>query len=515
MPTVFISYSHKDEAWKDRLVAQLAVLESEEGFDIWDDRRISAGQDWYSEIEAAMSRAAVAVLMISPDSLSSRFIKAKEIPPLLERREQEGLHVIPVIVRPCPWQRIGWLSAIQARPKDGRPLSAGTEYEIDAALAAIAVEIADLIQPADPSPPPPVAPHPLTPHLPDGMIPAIEHPIRMEFVRVAGDRPLRMGTPDGQVQDMLKRFDWAKEFQEKGYFKREQPASVVRVPPFAIGRCPVTNAQYAVFVEATGHPAPQHFGDWGLPPRGKEDHPVVNVSWHDAVAFTKWLSEATGRAFRLPTEAEWEKAARGTDGRLWPWGDEWPSGVKRANTADGGPGDTTPVGAYSPQGDGPYGCADMAGNVWEWCSTKWRNDYTTPADEGPGGDDRRVVRGGSWSTFGGTPAAPAVSGPGPTSSSFLWGFGWLRPYRILVSDFWLLGVLVAEFWGWGLGKGLRPFPSCAAGGCGTPWPAWRSQGRRKREGAEGRALPWPGRTREARRTRRMSRRPSRLYDMSR
>ncbi len=145
---------------------------------------------------------------------------------------------------------------------------------------------------------------------------------------------------------MLKRFDWAKGWDEKGYFKPEQPASMVRVAPFAIGRYPVTNAQYAAFVETTGHPAPEHFGDWGLPPPGKEDHPVVNVSWLDAIAFTEWLGRESSRSVRLPTEVEWEKAARGADGRLWPWGDEWDP--VRANTAEGGPGELTPVGGVLP-----------------------------------------------------------------------------------------------------------------------------------------------------------------------
>jgi formylglycine-generating enzyme required for sulfatase activity len=111
----------------------------------------------------------------------------------------------------------------------------------------------------------------VTPHIAHTDPLLITDPIRMEFVRVDDGRPLRMGTPPGQVQDMLKRFDWAKAWDDE--FKSEQPASVVRVAPFAIGRYPVTNAQYAAFVEATGHPAPAHFGDWGLPPPGEEDHP--------------------------------------------------------------------------------------------------------------------------------------------------------------------------------------------------------------------------------------------------
>ena len=90
---------------------------------------------------------------------------------------------------------------------------------------------------------------------------------------------------------------------------------------------------------------------------------MVHVFWHDAVAYFNWLAEVTSKPYRLPSEAEWEKGARGSDGRIYPWGDQWD--VKRCNSLESGKRDTTPVGAYT-QGASPYGCLDMAGNVWEW-----------------------------------------------------------------------------------------------------------------------------------------------------
>jgi formylglycine-generating enzyme required for sulfatase activity len=178
----------------------------------------------------------------------------------------------------------------------------------------------------------------------------------------------------------------------------EQPQHPATLADFYIGKQEVTNAQYAAFVEATGHATPDHWGS-GRVPEGKEDHPVVNVSWNDAVAFTQWLGEETGMAFRLCTEAEWEKACRGTESPIYPWGDTFDP--DKANTYEGGeagPTETTPVGSYSPAGDSPYGVADMAGNVWEWTSSLYR-DY--PYDPDDGREDltisgSRVLRGGSF-----------------------------------------------------------------------------------------------------------------------
>jgi WD40 repeat protein len=140
MPSVFISYSHKDEVWKDRLASHLGVLEKQELLDLWDDRRIEAGEEWFEEIEAAIEDADVAVLLVSADFLNSRFILEEEIPRLLQRRADDGLKVFPVIVRPCLWERIDWLSRLQLRPKGGKPLAKfGNAWE--APLTQIAGEI--------------------------------------------------------------------------------------------------------------------------------------------------------------------------------------------------------------------------------------------------------------------------------------------------------------------------------------------------------------------------------------
>jgi tetratricopeptide (TPR) repeat protein len=144
-PTVFISYSHQDETWKDQLVRQLKVLELEGAFEVWEDRQIAAGDGWRSEIETAMARARAAVLLISADFLISEFIRGTEVPQLLQGRAKDGLRIIPLIVRPCPWRRIPWLAEIQGRPTDGRPLAEGSPVQIEKDLCALAEEIADLL----------------------------------------------------------------------------------------------------------------------------------------------------------------------------------------------------------------------------------------------------------------------------------------------------------------------------------------------------------------------------------
>ncbi len=176
----------------------------------------------------------------------------------------------------------------------------------------------------------------------------------------------------------------------------EKPARKVYLDAFYIGRYPITNAQYKRFVEATGHESP-YASTGRLVPKGKEDHPVVNVTWDDVRAYCEWVSDETGQVLRLPTEAQWEKAARGTRSRKYPWGHKFDK--DKCNTLESGIRDTTPVGKYSPAGDSPYGVADMAGNVWEWTSSLHKH-YPYSADDGredPTAKGDRVLRGGSFS----------------------------------------------------------------------------------------------------------------------
>ncbi len=157
MPKVFISYSHNpDERWKDKLLSHLQVLNTA-GLDlsVWDDRRISSGDEWRAEIKDAIETCHVAVLLISRQFLTSSFIMGEEVPPLLKRRKEGGLRVIPVILSPCQWQHHRWLEPIQARPKNAAPLSGMNEHQAEDALCQLAGEIWNLADqtPAHPSAP--------------------------------------------------------------------------------------------------------------------------------------------------------------------------------------------------------------------------------------------------------------------------------------------------------------------------------------------------------------------------
>jgi formylglycine-generating enzyme required for sulfatase activity len=209
-----------------------------------------------------------------------------------------------------------------------------------------------------------------------------------QLVRIPAG-PFLIGSTDAQIEQAIQA-GLGEEFA-----RREYTQHTLELPAYQIGKYPVTNTEYQAFVKGTGHTSPRHW-EGGNYPEEKGDHPVVFVSWHDSVAYCAWLSERTGKTYRLPSEAEWEKAARGDDGRIYPWGEAFDP--QKCNSGENDIEDTTPVGQFSPQGDSPYGCVDMAGNVWEWTRSILKNYPYDPEDgrESLEGDDPRVLRGGAF-----------------------------------------------------------------------------------------------------------------------
>ncbi|MBI5559813.1 MAG: SUMF1/EgtB/PvdO family nonheme iron enzyme [Deltaproteobacteria bacterium] len=166
----------------------------------------------------------------------------------------------------------------------------------------------------------------------------------------------------------------------------EKPAMVVYLDGFYIDRYEVTNRDYKTFVDAAGHNPPDNW-EKGAYPRGMGKHPVIFVNWYDADSYCRWAGK------RLPREAEWEKGARGVDGRVYPWGNQWD--MRKSNNPLMGHEGTEPAGSF-PAGKSPYGLYDMSGNVWEWVDDDYLphagSDYVSPEF----GGGYKMLKGGSW-----------------------------------------------------------------------------------------------------------------------
>jgi formylglycine-generating enzyme required for sulfatase activity len=179
----------------------------------------------------------------------------------------------------------------------------------------------------------------------------------------------------------------------------EAPIQAVGLDAYYIDKYPVTNAEYGEFIAATNHLPPRHW-DGSAYPKSLAHHPVVYVSWHDAQAYAQWAGK------RLTTETEWEKAARGVDGRIYPWGNKFDSSkcslsIMQRSIFDQRVGSSAPIVSTAPVGGSsagasPYGVFDMAGNVWEWTSD-WYLPYAGNISKNRDyGEKEKVIRGGSW-----------------------------------------------------------------------------------------------------------------------
>ena len=223
-----------------------------------------------------------------------------------------------------------------------------------------------------------------------------------------------LGLTGEQADWLAERYAEGAKWRDRGCFGREQPAHAVHLPAFWLARTPVTVTEYEAFVAGGGYEQPGYWTaagwawrqgaarDWASLRGRPSGHPVTGVTWYEAHAYCAWLAEISADPFRLPTEAEWERAARGLDARMFPWGDVFDAALCNctvsglgAPTAVGAP---TRVGVYSPGGDAPSGCADMAGNVSEWTASGFRPYPYRAADgrEEAEGQATRVTRGGSW-----------------------------------------------------------------------------------------------------------------------
>ena len=237
-----------------------------------------------------------------------------------------------------------------------------------------------------------------------------------------GTRPWRSGWRPDDLDEFIP-------IPAGPFFYGDEKMRVVIEAPFSIARYPVTNLQYRFFIDEGGYHQPEWWGEEGWawrqgdydsqapdslkdwlaqrpPERRSEPYfwrqsqwnnplaPVVGVTWFEAQAYCAWLSLVAGRAYRLPSEVEWEAAARSGDGRLYPWGSEWDPA--QANTLEGRVLKPSPVGAYAAAGGlGPFGAEDQSGNVWEWTASLYR-PYPSQDELDPDAEGERVLRGGGW-----------------------------------------------------------------------------------------------------------------------
>ncbi len=336
---VFLCHSKDDKPKVRELYRHLVA----DGFDGWlDEEKLVPGQEWDLEIRKAVRDTDVVVVCLSNSSITKAGYVQKEIRFALDVADEQpegATFIIPARLEECKtpsrlskWQ---WVNLFEE-----------TGYEkLKEALVHQAHKTGNLVIPIL--------------HLQNELSSKNEP----QMVRIPAGTFL-MGSRHTRPKSLMDK-------NRKPWDNNEKPQHTVELSEYYIGKFPVTNLIYLAFINDARYKPPSHWQGNNFE-TGSENHPVVNVTWADANAFTLWLRTKTHKLYRLPTEAEWEKAARGTDGRIWPWGNE--PDITRCNVAETNLKTTSPIGAFSPQGDSPYGCADMIGNVWEWCGDFYNED---------------------------------------------------------------------------------------------------------------------------------------------
>ena len=360
---IFISHANQDAEFAQRLAVDLRA----NGWETWiAPDNILPGEKWVEAINRGLTECGIFALVVSENALNSRWVKSETNAAIsLEHRGE--IRFVPLTLEPVSTPPLwGNYQQILLYDDYDRGLEQLLRHFEGGKQSAGRVTTA-VVEPVAKS----------------GSMPVIEVVPEPEK---ANDKQ-----PDSFVHPITGK---VMVRVPAGEFLYGEDNKRMVLDEFWIDKTPVTNSEYKRFLDANlnysvpravwgvvgltfGH-APYQWDKKGrMYPEGKADHPVVLVSWHDAQAYAAWAKA------ELPSEEQWEKAARGLDGRIYPWGDEWIENC--CNTKESGIGGTTPVGYYSPKGDSPFGCVDMSGNVWEWTSSLWEP-----------GTDRRVLRGGSW-----------------------------------------------------------------------------------------------------------------------
>jgi formylglycine-generating enzyme required for sulfatase activity len=381
---VFVSHHHspEEDAFTARLVSDLETA----GADVWVDSAGIASDDFVKRISEGMAGRQWLVLVMSPAALKSPWVQREVNVALNEHSAGRMLGVLPFVMQPCSEEDIPLLWRTLQRHDAAK----GYETARGRLFAALGLPTDLIAPPLNSAPSAYIAP-------PDRFPPRLaELGYRVAFLN--GAEVIVPPVCDMPAGPFLMGSDPTKDKQ--AYSDEQQ--HWVTLGAYQIGTFPVTVAEYACFVRATGAAEPKSpliQVTWAQQTTERIDHPAVNISWQSAYVYAQWLAERTGQPWRLPSEAEWEKAARwdsatGT-ARIYPWGDTF--GASRCNTGEGKKGKTTPVDSY-PNGASPIGAQDMVGNVWEWTGSLY-GPYafsTSAGNERWESSGQRVLRGGSW-----------------------------------------------------------------------------------------------------------------------
>jgi formylglycine-generating enzyme required for sulfatase activity len=398
---VFVSHHHSPD--EDAFTARLVADMEEAGADVWvDDARITS-DDFIKKINEGLAGRQWLVLVMTPDALRSPWVQAEVNAALNQVRKNRMLGVIPVLANPCYDVDIPPL------------LDALHRYDATRDYQGAIAGLQRALGLAAPAPAAPRSPTPAQPSIPADRFPPRLASLGYEAKVINGVEVVLPPLCDVPAGEFLMGSDPGQDIQLSD---NETPQHRVTLQAFQIARYPVTVAEYACFVRSSQ----KQPNNWQQQ-LATLDHPVVYVSWNDVVAYAAWLKQQTGQPWRLLSEAEWEKAARGTDGRVYPWGNQWDKA--RANTNDGSPYTATPVGGYAERGDAsPYGVHDVAGNVWEWTSSLMQPYPYNAADgrESPTSAGNRVLRGGSWNYNAWSARAAFRYYVLPVSASYVGGF---------------------------------------------------------------------------------------------
>lgn len=431
--TVFVSYSHvpTDLPWKRRLVEHIRVIASQKQFEVWDDEQIRAGEVWKNEIERAIDGACVALLLISSSYLTSTFIQQNEIPRLLERNAQRTITLMPIIARACAWEHVDWLAAIELPLKQTQPLDSIPERNVDSHMAELARVVSERVSTYQLVPlATPVSANQGTTSLPvagpghrhcsavrpnDGRDAVTFETVTVDDAGIIVRRrkcSVSVFVEDlgaGAILELAAipggTFWMGSPMDEADRDANEGPQVTIEVAPFWVGRFAVTQAQWRAVIESV--PRVEH--ELPLDPAYfKGAHrPVEQVSWLDAAEFCRRLSRHSGRNYRLPSEAEWEYAARAGTNSAFAFG---PTITPELANYDGArPYSRACRGAYRRQTShvsavsqpNAWGLFDVHGNVWEWVRDQWHHDYKDMPSDGRAwekgkGPTKRVLRGGAW-----------------------------------------------------------------------------------------------------------------------